>query len=272
MRKILSISVFLLCGINLCAQEEYKVLNITGSDKKVLGVDLETYAGAEITFVGDAMQVTVNNNSYTFNDTDELKLSYSVAPAILQRAISEVGYATYAPAMDVKPNANANVVVYKVSETDETSATIEKTVGVIPAGEGVLLGGESATYTFTQVLFPDNTPANFDDNLLIGVLEDTQVEPYTVYTLGSENTSGQIGFWQYTGASVAAGTAYLTLPSMAAAPRFLILYDPLDPTGLGGVVYENGSTISCYNLNGIKVDVNTKGIVITNNGQKIWNK
>lgn len=269
--SVLLYIIFLNITVSSIHAQEYSVLNVTGQNKKVLGVDLTTYNGAEITFTGGGtMTITVNGVSHTINDVEGVKISYSENPAIIQRTIIEGGYTTYTPAMDVSPSGD--VSVFQVSEIRESSVTINSISGIIPAGEGVLLKGAPGTYNFSQALFPDNNHENFEENLLIGVLENTIVEPYSVYSLGAERISRQVGFWRYSGSTISAGTAYLDTPQLVAARDYLIIYNPEEETtGISDKKNEETTLKTFYNLSGQKANPNATSIVISN-GKKILNK
>ena len=78
-------------------------------------------------------------------------------------------------------------------------------------------------------------------------------------------------FKKYTGATLVANKAYIELGTGTAAAALSIEWDG-GTTGIGGieesVVDDN---IPVYNLNGQRVGMNTKGIIIKN-GKKIINK
>ena len=90
-----------------------------------------------------------------------------------------------------------------------------------PAGTGLVLIGSEGTYDI-----PVKPSASVYGNLLVGVTEDTQIaqtaDGYTNYILG--NGDHGLGFYIVTaeGGTLAAGKAYLRLPTVTANARRVI--------------------------------------------------
>lgn len=69
---------------------------------------------------------------------------------------------------------------------------------------------------------------------------------------------------------IPAGKAYLELPSSAEAKTIKLVFDG-EVTGVTNIATENAADARCFNLQGQRVNANTKGIVIKN-GRKYINK
>lgn len=181
------------------------------------------------------------------------------APASI--TLNSYGYNTYSNANTVTVTG---AVAYTCTVNNETKKVVQKELGtVVPAGQGVLLKGEAnGTVSFA---FGGEEPV-IEQNDFQPVLKAvaTPVDK-AIYVLNGNQ------FKKYTGATLVANKAYIELGAGTAAAALSIEWDG-GTTGIGGieesVVDDN---VPVYNLNGQRVDMNTKGIIIKN-GKKIINK
>ena len=181
------------------------------------------------------------------------------APASI--TLNSYGYNTYSNANTVTVTG---AVAYTCTVNNETKKVVLKELGtVVPAGQGVLLKGEAnGTVSFA---FGDEEPVieqNDFQPVLKAVATPADKAIYVLY--GNQ-------FKKYTGATLVANKAYIELGAGTATAALSIEWDG-GTTGIGGieesVVDDN---VPVYNLNGQRVDMNTKGIIIKN-GKKIINK
>ena len=183
--------------------------------------------------------------------------------------ISDAGWATaYVP---FNATVSENATAYYVTGTSGETL-VKKPVTVIKAGEGVLLksnNGEATTVTFTA---STETADDASENLMKGSLtEKTFNDANTKYYILANGEEG-LGFYYQgkdntTGASAtcAAGKAVLAIPTGSSAKAFFSLFD--DATGIKEINNAEKQDAQ-YNLNGVRVNGNYKGIVIIN-GKKV---
>lgn len=181
------------------------------------------------------------------------------APASI--TLNSYGYNTYSNANTVTVTG---AVAYTCTVNNETKKVVLKELGtVVPAGQGVLLKGEAnGTVSFA---FGGEEPV-IEQNDFQPVLKAVATPAdKAIYVLNGNQ------FKKYTGATLVANKAYIELVAGTAAAALSIEWDG-GTTGIGGieesVVDDN---VPVYNLNGQRVDMNTKGIIIKN-GKKIINK
>lgn len=218
--------------------------------------DIEVAAG-EITingaYVEDGSIQPLRFYSLTFTPLE--------APASI--TLNSYGYNTYSNANTVTVSG---AVAYTCTVNNETKKVVLKELGtVVPAGQGVLLKGEAnGTVSFA---FGDEEPV-IEQNDFKPVLKAVATPAdKAIYVLNGNQ------FKKYTGATLVANKAYIELGTgtAVAAAALSIEWDG-GTTGIGGieesVVDDN---VPVYNLNGQRVDMNTKGIIIKN-GKKIINK
>ena len=216
--------------------------------------DIEVAAG-EITingaYVEDGSIQPLRFYSLTFTPLE--------APASI--TLNSYGYNTYSNANTVTVSG---AVAYTCTVNNETKKVVLKELGtVVPAGQGVLLKGEAnGTVSFA---FGGEEPV-IEQNDFQPVLKAVATPAdKAIYVLNGNQ------FKKYTGATLVANKAYIELGAGTAAAALSIEWDG-GTTGIGGieesVVDDN---VPVYNLNGQRVDMNTKGIIIKN-GKKIINK
>ena len=137
--------------------------------------------------------------------------------------------------------------------------------GIIPADEPVIL---KATQSQVYLPYTTETGNKSASNKLLGTDEET--------TLGANDYAlslGQygVGFYLWNGKSIGANKAYLTLESPTMAKAFTFMFDDGETTAIEQPAINGKQSGDTYNLNGMRVNDNYKGIVIKN-GKKIFNK
>lgn len=181
------------------------------------------------------------------------------APASI--TLNSYGYNTYSNANTVTVTG---AVAYTCTVNNETKKVVLKELGtVVPAGQGVLLKGEAnGTVSFA---FGGEEPVIAQNDFQPVLKAVATPADKAIYVLNGNQ------FKKYTGATLVANKAYIELGAGTAAAALSIEWDG-GTTGIGGieesVVDDN---VPVYNLNGQRVDMNTKGIIIKN-GKKIINK
>lgn len=183
------------------------------------------------------------------------------APASI--TLNSYGYNTYSNANTVTVSG---AVAYTCTVNNETKKVVLKELGtVVPAGQGVLLKGEAnGTVSFA---FGGEEPVIAQNDFQPVLKAAATPADKAIYVLNGNQ------FKKYTGTTLVANKAYIELGTgtAAAAAALSIEWDG-GTTGIGGieesVVDDN---VPVYNLNGQRVDMNTKGIIIKN-GKKIINK
>lgn len=181
------------------------------------------------------------------------------APASI--TLNSYGYNTYSNANTVTVTG---AVAYTCTVNNETKKVVLKELGtVVPAGQGVLLKGEAnGTVSFA---FGGEEPVIAQNDFQPVLKAVATPADKAIYVLNGNQ------FKKYTGVTLVANKAYIELGTGTAAAALSIEWDG-GTTGIGGieesVVDDN---VPVYNLNGQRVDMNTKGIIIKN-GKKIINK
>ena len=144
--------------------------------------------------------------------------------------------------------------------------------GIIPAGEAVILRLTTENNTATKKLFDltamTTTATKSGTNALTGtdVATTLGVNEYTL-SLGQHG----VGFYLWEGKEIDAHKAYLTLESPTMAKAFTFIFDDGETTAIEQPAINGKQSGDTYNLNGVRVNDNYKGIVIKN-GKKVYQK
>lgn len=142
---------------------------------------------------------------------------------------------------------------------------------IIPAGEGVLLKGNTANVILT---LSDTGKVQTAGNALRGSDTNTTA-PANCYILSYGQN--KLAFYKYAADdALAAHKAYLVCDNAGGAKGFSIVFNEDIPTGLGQIEngelrIENSQPTDIYNLQGIRLNNLHKGINIVN-GKKIWRR
>ncbi len=198
----------------------------------------------------------INTPSYfAFDD-------FGVAAPGVDITIGKGGYSTFASKHNM--TVPEGITAYYVTAANNSTVTLEEiTDGIIPAGEGVVLNGvEGETYTFIQT---EEDGSVLTGNLMVGVTDpETFSNNGHVYVISTVNN--ETAFYHYTGTTFPEGKAYLNMPTAMGAKVGIQFND--DATGISSMQNAKSGVQNTYNLNGVRVNPNAKGVVIRN-GRKV---
>ena len=157
------------------------------------------------------------------------------------------------------------------SYNDATGILTLTDAAQVAAGEGLLLRGTAGEYEV-----PYLESASAQTNMLVGVTTATTLSPtsgiYTNFILS--NGSNGIGFYPVSGGTLAAGTAYLQIPSAqlgGEARGITLRFDDDETTGIVGASHLNDKCKminEMFDLQGRRVENPRRGLYIVN-GKKV---
>ncbi len=195
--------------------------------------------------------------------TMEPKVTYSnfctTVPTHIDITITAAGWASFSNACEVAiPDG---VTAYYAQKKDESNITLKEiTGGYIPANTGVVVSGSANTYE-ANITTTGATLAG--ENILYPWLNAGTPSAGTYYTLAVNG--GNPVFKKSTGGTLAAGKAYLVLPTTA--PELNVNFG--ETTGINEVRGQMEEVRGeHYNLAGQRVAQPTKGLYIVN-GKKV---
>lgn len=157
----------------------------------------------------------------------------------------------------------------KVNEAGVNKLKLTKLEGDIPAETGLIVkykdGIQSTGCVYMEIA--DTDPEFTADNALTGTLE-TVAKPATgtVYTM-QKPADSPLGFYNFTGANVKGGKAYLHVVDSEAAPMGLVFDFGGETTGVGSIEVNTDNQV-IYDLSGRRVAKAGKGLYIIN-GKKV---
>ncbi len=154
-------------------------------------------------------------------------------------------------------DVDANTKVYTVSVSGTNAILNEIADGNIKAGQGVVL--KSTTSPITLTYNTDETTGDFSTNVLEGVDAATACEANANYTLAGDEG---LGFYKYTGTTLAANKAYLPASAVTSSARefYLFSFEDEMTTGVADVrgKKEDVRSGEYFNLNGQRISKPTK--------------
>ncbi len=269
MKRTSIFAAALMCSVMLSAQTTETAVLFSGTDMDnsyllTENVSVSFNNGIGTIMVGEVSKGTLNldKGDVTAEFKDAFKLTANQDPKNEANYYST--FITNKGAYKVPETANAFIgKVEKGTETDVLKLT--NINGLIHISEPVILRASQSDI----ILMPS---CNKDDkdggNALLGTEEGITNAEDNVYAL-SYGENG-VGFYLWKGKDIGANKAYLTLPSGAKA----LVFD-FDEGTTTGIKNHQPSTLnpqpSLYNLNGIRVGNNYKGIVIKN-GKKVYQR
>lgn len=211
---------------------------------------------------------TVGNWSYYYSDWN--KQLYPISWEVPTNQIASGSFAGYWATFyfsGANMLAPEGVTVYKATRSDSSLSLTEIYDRIITAGEAVILKKATAGSIILSVA-GGASAGDYSGNNLQGVDKATArgtAPEVKYYTLA--NGSKGLGFYKYTGATLAANKAYImTEPSNAS--EYLFSLDG-ETTGVNDVRSKKDDVRGdYYNLNGQKVPNPTKGLYIVN-GKKV---
>ena len=138
--------------------------------------------------------------------------------------------------------------------------------GIIPADEAVILKGAQPD---SYLSYTTDAGTKSKDNQLSGTdNEMTLSANQYALSLGQNG----VGFYNWSGRTIGANKAYLTLPGSQLAPgrSFGMMFDDGTVTGIPATILDQPQDDIIYNLQGQRVDESCKGLIIKN-GRKVYN-
>lgn len=202
-------------------------------------------------------------NTLIWSIWDNFRLDYCGEGEDIDATIAESGLSTFSSKYAV--TIPEGVKAYKATSATDAYVHMEEITGQIPAQTGVVLvGTPSQTYTFGY--YGENLDA-ITDNKLVAATNAIQLDP----TSGDNTNYVLVGgeFHPFTGkATLAAGKAYLSLPTAVSAKSLFLDFGTAD--GIESISTKTANE-GLFNLAGQAVGYDFKGIVIKN-GKKMLNK
>ena len=162
---------------------------------------------------------------------------------------------------------------YATGLNNDESLILQEITGTIPARTPIVVTTTEPKY----LAFYEDESAEANaltppaDNILAGSLNDINVTPRSVLTLGHDKSTGLMGFWNYSGTTVKAHRAYVPASVLSAAALSkggLTFSFPDKTTGISKAKNNATGNDNCYDLQGRRVNRPQKGVYIVN-GKKI---
>lgn len=229
------------------------------------------------------LSVTVNNEDKTAdvnegelvinNVSGDLTISvqFILDVETVSVTISDVGIATFCSDKDLDFSEVSGLKAYTGAGFNTSTGKLTMLeVTDAPAGTGLIVKGSAGTY-----VIPAKTSTSIYANLLEGVTSATELsqttDGYTNYLL-SNGASG-LGFYKVSssGGTLAAGKAYLRIPTTAASARKIVTIDFDDnTTGITDINMNDQDNDNWFDLQGriLKATPEKAGIYIRN-GKKM---
>ncbi|MCQ2128016.1 MAG: hypothetical protein MJZ08_01105 [Bacteroidaceae bacterium] len=183
--------------------------------------------------------------------------------------VTELGWASMYLDCAVAVPTGATAYYANSASASSIALTAIEAGNVIPANTGVIVKAAKGEHIFA---ISAETPAAVTD-LFAGVTFATPCEANVAYVLSGESTTEKPIFGLYTGTTLGAYKAYLPLDKVPTSAKETIEFTfEGTPTGIEEVESSMFKTQgSAYNLNGVRVNDNYKGVVIKN-GKAYINK
>lgn len=214
----------------------------------------------------------VGNNEIDFEEdlsTDDAAKTFRLIPATITMPLnySEADNKTFATtclpyAVEVAEGQD-NIKAYAGKLNDAKTELEMKEVAAVPANQGVILSGESASDN--EVVLNVIASADAIDNDLLGTTSEISTEG--ILSLGRANGTGSVGFFRSTNATLKANRAYLKVDNETI--QSLAMNFGGTTTGITNVV-KNDVTPNApiYDLSGRRVFTTVKGNIYLQQGRK----
>lgn len=214
----------------------------------------------------------VGNNEIDFEEdlsTDDAAKTFRLIPATITMPLnySQVDNKTFATtclpyAVEVAEGQD-NIKAYAGKLNEEKTELEMKEVAAVPANQGVILSGESASDD--QVVLNVIASADAIDNDLLGTTSEISTEG--ILSLGRANGTGSVGFFRSTNATLKANRAYLKVDNETI--QSLAMNFGGTTTGITNVVKNDvAPNAPIYDLSGRRVFNMVKGNIYIQNGKK----
>lgn len=224
-----------------------------------------TYVYLNDLYSSDWNKIGIKSIYYGGGETNETEIQwFDVKPYAItvtaKSADNKTFYTTFFNATtSYVADANTKVYTAKVSDSGEWVDLAEVTNKTIPAGNAVILESDAENIK----LGGSTTTGTLSNNDLKGAAADkAPAEGVTTYVLA--NGDAGVGFYQFAGATLAAGKAYIEIAGDAAAK--VLTFG--ETTAINGVADVKAGNAVIYNLAGQRVNNALKGVFIQN-GKKV---
>ncbi len=212
-------------------------------------------SGSQVKFTSD---LTIDDN-HTFRlipATITMPLNYSEAD-------NKTFATTCLPYAVEVAEGQDNIKAYAGKLNEEKAELEMKEVAAVPANQGIILSGESASDD--QVVLNVIASADAIDNDLLGTTNEISTEG--ILALGRANGTGSVGFFRSTNATLKANRAYLKVDETI---QSLAMNFGGTTTGITNAIKnEVNPNAPIYDLSGRRVFNMVKGNVYIQNGKKI---
>ena len=156
-----------------------------------------------------------------------------------------------------------NIKAYAAKLNDEKTELQMNAVTAVPANQGIILSGESASDD--QVVLNVIASADAIDNDLLGTTSEISTEG--ILSLGRANGTGSVGFFRSTNATLKANRAYLKVDNETI--QSLAMNFGGTTTGITNVVKNDVTpNVPIYDLSGRRVFTTVKGNIYLQQGRK----
>lgn len=212
------------------------------------------------------------NNSIKFEknlSTDDATKTFRLIPATITMSLNysmadDKTFATTCLPYAVEiAEGQDNVKAYAGKLNEEKTELEMKEVAAVPANQGVILSGESASDN--EVVLNVIASADAIDNDLLGTTSDMSTDG--ILALGRANGTGSVGFFRSTNATLKANRAYLKVDETI---QSLAMNFGDTTTGITHIIKnEIDPNAPIYDLSGRRVFNMVKGNIYIQNGKKI---
>lgn len=214
----------------------------------------------------------VGNNEIDFEEdlsTDDAAKTFRLIPATITMPLnySKADDKTFATtclpyAVEVAEGQD-NIKAYAAKLNDEKTELQMNAVTAVPANQGIILSGESASDN--QVVLNVIASADAIDNDLLGTTSEISTEG--ILSLGRANGTGSVGFFRSTNATLKANRAYLKVDNETI--QSLAMNFGGTTTGITNVVKNDvAPNAPIYDLSGRRVFTTVKGNIYLQQGRK----
>lgn len=214
----------------------------------------------------------VGNNEIDFEEdlsTDDAAKTFRLIPATITMSLnySEADNKTFATtclpyAVEVAEGQD-NIKAYAAKLNEEKTELQMNAVTAVPANQGIILSGESASDD--QVVLNVIASADAIDNDLLGTTSEISTEG--ILSLGRANGTGSVGFFRSTNATLKANRAYLKVDNETI--QSLAMNFGGTTTGITNAIKnEVTPNAPIYDLSGRRVFTTVKGNIYLQQGRK----
>lgn len=178
-----------------------------------------------------------------------------------------MGFATLYTDLGLDFSGTTGLTAYTATLDGETVTLTQ--VNDIQAGTGVVLKSEDGSQNITYSLPVINSSSTVKGDLQGNATESTACNAFDGYTLYmlAINQSNEAQFTKVTDGSIAAGKAYLKVPTSASTRAFIVSFGD-DATGIRAIESAENGDRQIYTLSGQRVTKPGKGLYIVN-GKKV---